>query len=432
MRSWRTQHNLVALSANNAETAINTEQSADTTFLVANGDMIMRDPKRETNENELTGKEEADAIYNLGDLSNFSFNFEKAQPQHLAMAYGFGLGSVASAAAGSGYAHTITPIANDLDASRSNPSMTGVMRVGNQIVKGRFASLFVDSITAKFPRGKFVSLSGAMLGTGKFTSSVTEEVVAVVPDADPFSISTSLTLASAVQGATAAERLQNVQRIRVELATGVWTEVEFTAVSAATPAVVTIEALNGISTDSVNFKVLYIPTEPAWCTFPSQISETPLRVTDATFYMGGKYTAAGGFEGGRQFGCEVESVEHSFQNNMQIEMCMGGSGAYADRGFRDGRVQTLKVDREFRDYILQQSLEDGEMLSAQIVAEGLEFDTGHNYTIALYFPQIALLKAPWSANGKRLAEAGDFRVFEHATEGSVRVLVKNLVATYAA
>jgi len=275
-------------------------------------------------------------------------------------------------------------------------------------------------------------LSGAMLGTGKFTSSVTEEVVAVVPDADPFSISTSLTLASAVQGATAAERLQNVQRIRVELATGVWTEVEFTAVSAATPAVVTIEALNGISTDSVNFKVLYIPTEPAWCTFPSQISETPLRVTDATFYMGGKYTAAGGFEGGRQFGCEVESVEHSFQNNMQIEMCMGGSGAYADRGFRDGRVQTLKVDREFRDYILQQSLEDGEMLSAQIVAEGLEFDTGHNYTIALYFPQIALLKAPWSANGKRLAEAGDFRVFEHATEGSVRVLVKNLVATYAA
>jgi hypothetical protein len=54
---------------------------------------------------------------------------------------------------------------------------------------------------------------------------------------------TSLTLAiNAIPGATPAERLANVKQIKVRLGAKEWTSVVFSAVSDATPAVITIEA----------------------------------------------------------------------------------------------------------------------------------------------------------------------------------------------
>lgn len=434
MRSWRAMHNLLAVSANNAESAINTEQTLDTSLLVSQSDVINLEPKRETNADELTGYEEPDTVYDLGALANANFNFEKAQPQHFAFLLGFGLGLVTTSAAGTGYQHVITPISNDLDVSRSNPSFTGAMRLGNTVLKRRFASMFVDSLQATFARDAWCKINGTIKATGKVSDNINEEVIAVTPGIDPFPLSTSLTLAAnAVEGADAATRLQNVQRIRVELATGEWTEVAYTAVSAATPAVITIEAMNANDINDVNYRVLYIPDESgdAWMSFPSRVTETPLRVTDLTVKLGGKYTAAGGYEVGREFACEIESVEYSLQNNIQIEMCLGGSGTYGDRAFRDGRVQTLKFNREFRDYILQQHIDANDDFAVQILAEGAVFDSPHKYTAALYFPKVAVLSAPLSVNGKRLAEAGDMIVLEDSSEGSVRAIVKNLVATYA-
>jgi hypothetical protein len=70
---------------------------------------------------------------------------------------------------------------------------------------------------------------------------------------------TGLTLAAnAVKGSTAAARLANVRRIVVELTTGVWTAVVYSAVSSATPAVITITAPSGTA-GAVNYKILYIP-----------------------------------------------------------------------------------------------------------------------------------------------------------------------------
>ena len=504
MRSWRGQHNLLAVSANNKETAINTEQTLDTSLLVAMTDVINLEPKRETNADELTGQEEPDTVYDLGAVSGVTLNFEKAQPQHFGFLLSYGLGVSAPTAAGTGYQHAITPIANDEDVARSNPSFTAIMRWGSTVLKRRFASMFVDAITATFARDAWVKVAGTIKGTGKVSDNITEESITAARNL------TSLTLAAnAVEGATAGARLDNVQRIRIELATGVWTEVVYSAVSAATPAVITqtapcvptqIEglsqaaacvvtwtahgmasldevdiaditqadwtALNAthiityidansfsipvnssgyaapydpgtdpgtiVNSTDATYKVLYIPTEAAWCTFPARVNETPLRVTAITAKLGGAYTAAGGFVGGKEFACEIESIEWNLQNNLQIEMCVGGSGSYADRCFRDGRVQTLKVNREFRDYILQQHIDDNDTFAVQILAEGAVFDSPHMYTVGLYFPKVAVLSAPLSVNGKRLAEAGDLIVLEDSTEGSVRAIVKNLVATYAA
>ena len=124
MRSWRGTHNLLAVSANSRETAINTEQTLDTSMLVDMANVINLEPRREDNAEELTGLEEADTIYDLGKLSGFQINFPKAQPQHFAFIMGFGLGSVTTGAAGSGYEHTETPIVGDIDAEMSLPAFT--------------------------------------------------------------------------------------------------------------------------------------------------------------------------------------------------------------------------------------------------------------------------------------------------------------------
>lgn len=70
---------------------------------------------------------------------------------------------------------------------------------------------------------------------------------------------TSLTLAAnAVKGSTAVMRLANVRRVLVELTTGVWTAVAYSAVSAATPVVITITA-PAETAGAVSYKILYLP-----------------------------------------------------------------------------------------------------------------------------------------------------------------------------
>lgn len=424
-RSYQATHNLVAVSAYAQETAINTEQTLDLTILAALADIANLEYRRENNENEATGKEEPDTIYDLGATSAIALNFEKAQPQHFAFLTAFGLGVISSAAAGTGYQHTITPIDGDLDEDRSIPSFTLAERYGKTVLKRRFASMFVDSLTATFARDSWCKIVGSCKGTGKKTDNVTEETVNAYIDG------TSLTLAAnAVEGSTAAERLQNVQRIRVELTSGVWTEVAFSAVSAATPAVITISAPGGTH-DLKDFKILYIPAESGWMTFPARVNETPLRVSEMTLKVGGSWTGAA-FSGGRELQAEMKSIEWSFNNNLEVQFVPGAGGSYASRAIRGGRTQKIKLDREFREFILQQHMEDNDTLGLYILAEGAVYDTPHKYQVEIIFPKVAVLSSPISVDGKRLAEAGDLQVLEHDTYGSVIVNVKNLQATYAA
>ena len=424
-RSYMATHDLVAVSAYAKETAINTEQTLDLTVLAALGDVINLEYRRESNESEATGKEEPDSIYNLGALANGAFNFEKAQPQHFAFLSAYALGAIASIAAGSGYQHTITPIDGDLDEDRSLPSFTAAQRYGKTVLKRRFASMFVDALTATFARDAWCKLTGSLKGTGKKTDNVYEETVNSYID------ETTLTLAvNAVEGATAGDRLNNVQRIKVELASGVWTDVAFSAVSAATPAAITIVA-PGATHTLKNFKVLYIPAESGWMTFPARVNETPLRVSEMTLKVGGTWSGTL-FEGGRELQAELKSVEWSFNNNLAVEFVPGAGGSYASRAIRGGRAQKIKLDREFREFIMQQHMEDNDTLGLYILAEGAIYDSPHKYQVEIIFPKVGVLNAPISVDGKRLGEAGDLQVLEDDTYGSVIVKVKNMQATYAA
>ncbi|RJX20293.1 MAG: hypothetical protein C4563_06440 [Desulfobulbus sp.] len=426
MRNPRSNLNLLAVSLATGETAINTEQATDISLLVSDDDYINLQHRRESNAGEANGKEEADAVDDLGATSEAKFTFAKLQPHHAALLLGYGLGSVTTAAAGSGYAHTITPIAGDLDEQRSNPSLTGVQRIGNSIVKRRFASLFVDGLSLKFARDEWVSGSGAIKGTGKHTDNITEETVSALNNA------TSLPLAAnAVAGATAQARLDNVQVVR---AATVGDQYEFcvvTAVSSATPAVITIASLGGDGLSSLDYKILYVPTEPAWCTFPARITETPLRVSQMCLHVGGNWDGSA-FVGGKSLSSVLESLEYELKNNMDVIFTPCAGGVYAGQALRSAREQTIKLTRQTRDFLLQNYILQNETFGLHVLCEGAEFDTGHKYTLELIFPRVSILEAPFSSKDGRITEAGNLQVLEDDTYGSVIARVKNLQATVAA
>lgn len=423
IRSFLATHDLIAVSANNKETAINTEQALDTTMLCALGDIINVTPRRESNENEMTGKEEPDTIYDLGATVDASFNFEKGQPQHFAFLTAYALGSIATAAAGTGYQHTITPISGDIDSNRSLPSFTAAQRYGKTVMKRRFASMFVDSVSATFARDSWCKITGAIKGTGKVTTNTVQESITALGTV------TTLTLAAnGVQGSTADERLQNVQQIIVDLAgTGVWTEVAYSAVSAATPAAITITAPGGAV--SMTYKVLYMPTETGWMSFPARVNETPLRVAQMTVNVGGKWGGSS-FTGGRAVSSEIKSIEWTLNNNLDIQFALGASGAYASRAMRQGRKQKIKLDKDFKEYILQMHIDNNDTFGIYILAEGALYDGSNKYQVEIIFPKVGVIASPVSPDGNRLSESGDLQVLEDDTYGSVVVKVKNLTATY--
>lgn len=421
MRNILANYDLWAVSANLKQTAIGTEQTLDTSLLVDREGIPVLDPRRETNADELTGKEEPDTVYDLGALSSYAMNFPKAQAQHFALAYSYGYGVSTPAAWDTGYKHTISPL-----ESLYLPCFTGAFRHGKTIFKRRLADLHVNQVTSTFAKDSWAKLAVDLKGTGKHTDNLYKETVEAAYNA------TSLTLAAnAVEGSTAALRLDSVHQVRVQVpTTGEWVEVAVTAVSGATPAVLTIGAPGGAAT-LTDYEILYVPTEPAWCTFPARVIEPPLRVTDVVLKVGGLWNGTT-LLGGRTYSDEIDSVEHVLNNDVLTEFRIGGTGAYANYAIRQGRTQTLKLNREARDYILQQRMLDNEYFGVYLKATGAEFETGHNYYVEMVFPRCNVLKAPLSVNGKMLAEAGDLVVLEDDTYGSARVQVANMVAAYAA
>lgn len=496
MRNFLANYNLCAVSANSKESAINTEQTLDTSLLIAKSDIMDLDQRREDNKNELTGKEEADTIYDLGAFSNFSLNFEKAQAQHFGFGYAFALGSRSVAGYGGGYKHSILPTADF-----SNPSFTAAMRYGKTLNKRRFASSFIDTLTATFGKDAWAKLVLGTKGTGKYTDSMANVTIAGAfnatsltlslavtsitrsgttatvtttkehtlgvgmgitvsgvtgTDANDFNISgTILSVISktqftytvvnstgaaaggtivvgiAIVGSDAATRLDNVHSIRVKVpSTAEWQEVVYSIASSATPAIITMAAPGGAAT-STDYEILFLPTEATWCTFPSRVVEPPLRVTDLVMKIGGKWDGAA-FQGGRTIDVEIDSIEHVLNNQMSIEFRPGGTGKYANYAMRGGREQTLKLNRQMRDFILEQRMKDNEYFGVYLKATGAEFESGKNYYVQVIFPRCGVIKATKSVSDKVIAEAGDLKVLEDDTYGSVLVEVANKVATYAA
>ncbi|MBW1916399.1 MAG: hypothetical protein JRI57_00040 [Deltaproteobacteria bacterium] len=425
IRNFLATHNLLAVSAQQREAEINSAQTLDTTLLVDLHNVLNYYPTRWTNSEEATGKEEPDRIYDLGGLTRGNVEFSRAQPQHFAFLLAYALGQVSTSTAGSGgYRHTITPMAGNLDVARSNPSFTAAQRLGQQVMKCRFVSCFVDQVKVRFPKDGWAKISGVVKGTGKIDDNTYWETVLQAYNA------TSLTLASnGVAGSTAAERLSNVQAIKVQNpGTAAWEDVTYTAVSGTSPAVITIIAPGGTG-DNTNYRVYYLPTEGGWMNFPERVSEPPLRSTQLRVTLGGQWTGSA-IQGGHLLAAELRDLSWTFMNNLNIESTAGSGALYANRAFRRGRRQKLEFDRDFRDFLMKQHLADNDTLVVHLKSEGPEYAPGYKYTVEIVFPKVGIVAVPTRVAERRLAESIEFAVLEDDSLGSVIVYVQNQVSGY--
>ncbi len=427
IRNFLASHNLLAVSANRRETAINTEQALDTTMLVDLNTVLTYRTLKVANRDELTGKEEADRLYDLGATVSGNLSFSRAQPQHFAFLLAYALGEVQTTpAGGSGFRHTIRPRAGELDEARSNPSFTVAMRYGKQVLKRRFASCFLDQVRVEFAKDGWAKINGWVKGTGKVTDNYQVEEVAAAYNTG------SLTLAvNAVEGASEAERLSNVQAVQVlNPATQTWGEVSYQAVSAGAPATITITPPGG-SPETTLYKIYYIPAESDWMVFPPRVEEPPLKVSRLQVSLGGRWDGHE-FLGGYPLGAELRKVVWNFRNHLTLERTPGAGGDYANRAFRAGREQKLEMDRDFRDFLLTHHLKENDYLGLYLKAVGPEIEPGINYQVELVFPKVAVVAAPVRVAQRRVAEEVEFAVLEDDVHGSMVAYVQNKVSSYAA
>jgi hypothetical protein len=427
IRNFLATHNLLAVSATRREAAMNLEQELDTTMLADLSSVLNYQAQRFPNREELTGKEEANRLYELGGKVAGTIAFSRAQPQHYAFLLAYGLGAVETAAAGStGFRHTLRPQDGEIDLARSNPSFTAAMRFGRQVVKRRFASCFVDQVRVEFSKDGWGKISGAIKGSGKHTENSQVEELTAPANAG------SLTLAaSGVAGDTAGARLSNVQAVQwLNPGTNSWEEVTYRSVSAAAPALITIEP-PGTGSGPATFRAFYLPPDSEWMNLPAHVEEPPLKVSQLEVTVGGRWDGSG-FQGGYPMAAELRGVTWTLKNNLTPESTPGAGVNYANRAFRTGREQTLKFDRDFRDFLMAQYLQDNATLAIRLKAEGPEFEPGLKYQVELVFPRVAVLGAPVKVNQRRLGEEVEFAVLEDDTFGSVVACVQNQVSSYAA
>jgi len=427
IRNFLATHNLLAVSAQRRETAINVEQELDTTLLADLTSVLQYQAVKFLNREELTGKEEADRVHDLGGKVVGSLSFSRAQPQHFAFLLGYGLGGVETTPVGTGgFRHCLFPLSGEVDSARSNPSFTAAMRFGRQVLTRRFASCFLDQVRVDFPKDGWARIYGTVKGSGKVTDNTLVEEVSAAYNA------ATLTLAAnAVLGETTAERLSNVQAVKVlNPATGAWEEVGYLAVSDGEPAVITIVPPGG-SGEATTYQVYYLPRDLDWTTFAPRVEEPPLKVSQLTVTLGGRWDGST-LAGGQCLAAELRSLTWTLKNNLTPESTPGSGGAYANRAFRSGREQSLKFDRDFRDFLLAQHLKENDTLTIYLKAVGPEFEAGVPYQVEVLFPRVAVVSAPVKVSQRRLGEEVEFAVLEDDTYGSVVVWVQNRVESYAA
>ena len=164
--------------------------------------------------------------------------------------------------------------------------------------------------------------------------------------------------------------------------------------------------------------------------FPDRVEEPPLKVSQLIVNLGGRWNGSS-FTGGHTLAAELRRLTWNFHNHLTPERTPGG-GNYANRAFRTGREQKLKFDRDFRDFLMAQSLKDTDYFGIYLKAMGPEFETGVSYQAELIFPRVAVSAAPVRVAQRRLAEELEFAVLEDDTYGSVIALVQNQVSGYAA
>jgi hypothetical protein len=385
----------------NVETPFGTpEEGGGVSMVFDSGSFLTMERTTEDDRDFITGADMPTEVNLAMQRASATLTQSRAKPDFITMILAYFFGEVATTAAGAtGYKHTISP-------KKSTPEMDGfsvVQQRGDVIFKERFAGNTIDGFSIELGES-WTTASADVVGSGRYETTYTQEVVAAQED------STQLTLdANAVEGADAAERLENVFRVRAhEIGEDKWTVADITAVSADTPAVIDIGAI-GTNATNVDFYIDYVPDEPSWGTMPAKIDESPLKLSDA------KVVIDGFFDGTDILGGEVICADQlaftvTGANSVEIRQVPCQTGVYygeiAERG--GSRVLTIALTEKLKNSIRQYQAmyPDTRTISLYLHIKGAEIDVGSGfyYGLEMIFPKVAILNEPISISGKMLAQ----------------------------
>ena len=379
----------------------------------------------EDNRDQIRGIELPTRLFATGQTASGKLNQKRAKPDFLAFALAYFFGQVTTQQVASGiYQHTITPA-----ESIYLPSFTLLQRRGDSILKERFAGNLIESFDLDLG-DSWVGLNANVKGIGKREVNYFHEVVAALEN------SLQITLAqNGVEGESAAERVENVFRVRAKaVGSSAWTVCKVTAVSAATPAVITLESAAGQSGNPVNFQIDYIPVEPAWCDFPAFWEESPLRLVDAQMIVDGYFNGSS-VAGGEVISKDLLGFTVSAKNDLDIRKLADGSGELcASDAIRKGREITVKLSERLRNTVLQWQWDhpETEQISLYLRIRGAEIvpASGYYFGADIVFPLCGIVKMPIAVTGKVLAQEGDLIVMDDGSYGGAFIRVWNQASAY--
>jgi len=352
---------------------------------------------------------------------------DRAQPQHVGFVLAYGLGQVStSGPVDSLYTHTITP----RDALELVPFTLAVRKGGPSggTINERFASACVNSFTISLS-GSYLQVSADVIGTGYRDTDLVEEVVSALDNA------TSLTLAAnSVYGASAQDRLDSVHQVQSSFndANDYYsTPVNVTAVSSATPAVLTIDSLGGAGSNT-NYRILYRKGGVSWVSFPARVDTSPFRVGQVVMKVNGDWDGSN-YNRGFTLGCDVRSISLTWNNNAAPRFCMSGAGDYADMIQAGDAELTLSMERELWDWWFQQvgyNSPRSTSLYLKIVSQET-VGSSSNPSLEIILPKIGIIGEPIEAADGRLVTRLDIRGLSHATYPGIVAILKDAFTSYA-
>lgn len=324
------------------------------------------------------------------------------------------------------FRHDITPLKSPI-----HPTFTALQRTGDTFLWERFANCMVDELTLSLADG-YATFDSTIKASGQVDREYMREIVSDQEDA------TTLTLATkAVKGSTAAERLANVEGVRVrKFGETAWTEVAVTVVSADAPAVLTITPA-GVATDLVDFEIHYRQSDATWAVSPSAVIEAPLRMVEAQVVFDGTWdNTLKTIDGGRPLDADMgDTMSIKFANSAVLKHVADKTGEnWAKDIRRGGRRITIDISKQFGDLIYnQQAFENTDDFSFFFCLQGEVIDAGdtEQYGIVVMFPKCGFVDAAQPAREEgRTGDTYTIEVLEDDTYGMGIVAGYNQVEDY--
>ena len=417
MRNYNATHNMCAVSSM-PENNLNEVKDINYLLLASLDDIPNITESRQPNTNEQTGDEEPTMLYR--DVTRFEMplNFERAQAQHFAFLLGFALGGIDGTFLGGCAEHLITPIAGDYDTNRANPSFTVKARTGNTVAYNVYAGVCVDEITATFSKDSYASINARLKGTGCVHDALIREERTFHGDTD---IILDLSSKPILDGA-----IENVHKVEVFF-NNAWHDVSF---SEGDPNSLNVQSIEGMQSDEdYEYRIYYLSESAANIAgdMPaSPIFETPLFVSDFSITAGGTWDGTQ-FVGGHKIDADLTSLEYTIQNNLSFETGFNASGKHANRVYREGRTQKIKVDKLTKDLLLYAWHKYNETFGFYIAATGDTIPgTSERYKLEFIFPKVGFLSHSNRIDNKNNAENMELNVLKSSQQPSVIAKVTTL------